>query len=288
MSAEGEDASADKGALERALAPLADVRRGEGMSVLLMTLTMLLILAAYYLWLGIFNVMVIAQFRAFANDLYSQEQGKRLFPLIGIGSSLGAWLGSVRAGHLLTSSGPQRLLIGGAAILVACVFLSGVIDRVFCVRAGDVLQAGVVFAGEKAALAAPGFAAVNIVLVGAWLAVVGGLNANLRRPGGPCRGPSVVTTRAPRTTLSTRILIGLGLGLALGLFAGERTAALQVVADGYVKLLQMTVLPYVMVSIVGRPRRARTSSRPGRSGTRWARSSCCSGRWRSAPCCCFR
>ena len=52
----------------------------------------------YFLWLGIFNVMVIAQFWAFAADLYTEEQGKRLFPLIGVGSSLGAWLGSVRAG----------------------------------------------------------------------------------------------------------------------------------------------------------------------------------------------
>ena len=53
---------------------------------------------AYFLWVGIFNLMVIAQFWAFANDLYTPEQGKRLFPLIGVGSSLGAWVGSVRAG----------------------------------------------------------------------------------------------------------------------------------------------------------------------------------------------
>ena len=46
----------------------------------------------YFLWVGIFNVMVIAQFWAFATDLYTQEQGKRLFPLIGVGSSLGAWV----------------------------------------------------------------------------------------------------------------------------------------------------------------------------------------------------
>ena len=50
--------------------------------------------------------MVIAQFWAFANDLYTEEQGKRLFPLIGVGSSLGAWLGSVRAGQLVEAFGP--------------------------------------------------------------------------------------------------------------------------------------------------------------------------------------
>jgi ATP:ADP antiporter, AAA family len=85
---------------------------------------------AYFLWLGIFNVMAIAQFWAFANDLYTQEQGKRLFPLIGVGSSLGAWLGSIRAGSLVQTAGPGRLLIGGAVILVACVGLARITNRV--------------------------------------------------------------------------------------------------------------------------------------------------------------
>jgi Na+/H+-dicarboxylate symporter/ABC-type amino acid transport substrate-binding protein len=51
-------------------------------------------------------------------------------------------------------------------------------------------------------------------------------------------------------SLSRKILLGLGLGVLLGLFLGEHAAFLQVAADGYVKLLQMTVLPYVVVSIV--------------------------------------
>ncbi len=45
-------------------------------------------------------------------------------------------------------------------------------------------------------------------------------------------------------------MTGLAAGAAIGLFAGERTAVLQPFADGYIKLLQMTVLPYVTVSIV--------------------------------------
>src|SRR5262249_4669307 len=84
----------------------------------------------YFLWVGIFNVMVIAQFWAFANDLYTPEQGKRLFPLIGVGSSLGAWIGSLRAGYLLNAMGPKRLLVGGAVILTVCALLSGIVDRV--------------------------------------------------------------------------------------------------------------------------------------------------------------
>src|SRR5512132_3251377 len=52
-------------------------------------------------------------------------------------------------------------------------------------------------------------------------------------------------------TSSTRILIGLVSGVALGLFVGERIVVLKWAADGFVKLLQMTVLPYVTVSIAG-------------------------------------
>src|SRR4051812_38305134 len=39
----------DKGLIERLLSPIADVHRGEGLSALLMTLTMFLLLSGYYL-----------------------------------------------------------------------------------------------------------------------------------------------------------------------------------------------------------------------------------------------
>lgn len=52
-------------------------------------------------------------------------------------------------------------------------------------------------------------------------------------------------------SFSNRILVGLAAGIAVGLFLGEQALALKWAADGFVKLLQMTVLPYVTVSIVG-------------------------------------
>jgi len=51
-------------------------------------------------------------------------------------------------------------------------------------------------------------------------------------------------------SLSRQILVGLVLGVATGVFLGERAAFLQIGADVYVKLLQMTVLPYVTVSLI--------------------------------------
>src|SRR3954471_16097178 len=50
--------------------------------------------------------------------------------------------------------------------------------------------------------------------------------------------------------MSARIAIGIGAGVAVGLFLGDRASVLQVFADAYIKLLQMTVLPYVTISII--------------------------------------
>ena len=51
-------------------------------------------------------------------------------------------------------------------------------------------------------------------------------------------------------TLSGRILIGLTLGIASGLFFGEILSNLKLFGDLFVGLLQITVLPYIMVSLI--------------------------------------
>ena len=83
----------------------------------------------YFLWVGIFNVMVIAQFWAFVNDMYTHDQGKRLFPIVGLGSSLGAWLGSVYAGDAIRAAGPFPLMLFAGGLLVACVVVASIVDR---------------------------------------------------------------------------------------------------------------------------------------------------------------
>ena len=51
----------------------------------------------FYLFVGIFSVTLIAQFWSFAADIYGQDRGKRLFPLVAVGASaggaFGAWFG---------------------------------------------------------------------------------------------------------------------------------------------------------------------------------------------------
>ena len=53
-----------------------------------------------------------------------------------------------------------------------------------------------------------------------------------------------------RLSLSVRIIAGLALGIFTGLFFGEPAAALQPVADIYIRLMQMTVLPYLVMSLI--------------------------------------
>jgi Na+/H+-dicarboxylate symporter/ABC-type amino acid transport substrate-binding protein len=61
--------------------------------------------------------------------------------------------------------------------------------------------------------------------------------------------PTRIGTALPVS--STRILVALAGGIGLGIFLGDLVAPLHWVAEAYVKLLQMTVLPYVTVSIIG-------------------------------------
>jgi AAA family ATP:ADP antiporter len=48
----------------------------------------------FYMFVGLFSVTLIAQFWSFAADLFGQDKGRRLFPLIAVGASLGAVVGS--------------------------------------------------------------------------------------------------------------------------------------------------------------------------------------------------
>jgi ATP:ADP antiporter, AAA family len=76
---------------------------------------------AFYLWVGVFNVFIVAQFWGFANDLYTEEQGKRLFPAIGIGSTLGALAGGKMAQLLFARLGPYNLMLIAAVFLGASI-----------------------------------------------------------------------------------------------------------------------------------------------------------------------
>ena len=75
----------------------------------------------FYVWVGMFGVFVVSQFWAFAADLYTNERGERLLPLIAIGATSGAVFGSFLTGVLLDSG----TIDSSTLLLVAIVPLAG-------------------------------------------------------------------------------------------------------------------------------------------------------------------
>jgi ATP:ADP antiporter, AAA family len=85
---------------------------------------------AFYLWIGIFNMMMPAQFWAFANDLFSTERGRRLFPIVGMGASLGALMGAGLTTKYFAGAGPYLLmLISAGGLMLPIVFTLWVNSR---------------------------------------------------------------------------------------------------------------------------------------------------------------
>ncbi len=101
---------------------------------------------AFFLWVGIFSYTSVAQFWAFAADIYTEEQGKRLFPIVGIGSSVGAVVGADVA-RWVVPFGPAALMGAAALLVVLCVALLAWVDR--RVTAADVRRRGDVAADAQ-------------------------------------------------------------------------------------------------------------------------------------------
>ena len=83
---------------------------------------------AFFLWVGVFSYTAVAQFWALAADIYSEEQGKRLFPIVGIGSSVGAVAGA-RLAKSLVPRGPYALMTAAALLLLVCMTLLAWVER---------------------------------------------------------------------------------------------------------------------------------------------------------------
>ncbi len=80
----------------------------------------------FFIWIGIVNMFLVAQFWSYATDLYTEEQGKRLFAIIAIGGSLGAMAGPELARLVTTFT----LMPFAGAILCLALVLFNAVERV--------------------------------------------------------------------------------------------------------------------------------------------------------------
>ena len=126
----------------------------------------------FFVWISVFNLFAVSVFWSFMADLYTSEQGKRLFGFIAAGGSAGALLGPAVTVALAVPLGPVNLLIVAAALLEVAVFCARRLES----AAAGLRDNAAAKAGETPALGKPpGTGGLG----GGWLA---GLAMILRSP----------------------------------------------------------------------------------------------------------
>src|SRR5437764_1979034 len=79
---------------------------------------------AFYVWVSVFNLFNTAIFWAFMTDLFTVEQGKRLYAFIAVGGTLGAIVGAYITRNLIRGMGPANLVaISATLFAVVCVLV---------------------------------------------------------------------------------------------------------------------------------------------------------------------
>lgn len=71
----------------------------------------------FFVWASLFAVMAVTQFWAFATDLLDVGSGTRLFGVIAVGVSGGAWAGASLASAGFAALGPYGLMLAAAGVL---------------------------------------------------------------------------------------------------------------------------------------------------------------------------
>ena len=88
----------------------------------------------FFVWLSVANLFVTSVFWAFMVDIYTVEQGKRVFAFIGIGGTLGAliggWATSIISSNTESPYLPVGLMLTGAAFFGLSIFLVLLLDRI--------------------------------------------------------------------------------------------------------------------------------------------------------------
>src|ERR1051326_61210 len=79
---------------------------------------------AFYVWVSVFNLFNTAIFWAFMTDLFTVEQGKRLYAFIAVGGSLGAIAGAYITKNLIRDIGPANLVaISATMFAIVCLLV---------------------------------------------------------------------------------------------------------------------------------------------------------------------
>jgi ATP:ADP antiporter, AAA family len=98
---------------------------------LLLTLGVATVIVArvFFVWVSVFNLFAVAVFWSFMADVFTSEQGTRLFGFIGAGGTAGSLLGPAITFVLSVPLGPANLLIAAIVFLELAVFCVHRLER---------------------------------------------------------------------------------------------------------------------------------------------------------------
>jgi ATP:ADP antiporter, AAA family len=125
----------------------------------------------FFVWVSVFNLFAVAVFWSFMADLFTSEQGKRLFGFIGAGGTAGALLGPIITIWLSVPLGPVNLMIAAAVLLELAVFCVYRLERNAVAHAGP--ETSTENIGGSAFAAIPELVRSPYMLgIGAWVALL--------------------------------------------------------------------------------------------------------------------
>ncbi len=124
-----------------------------------------LVARAFFVWVSVFNLFVVSVLWSYLADVFTSEQGKRLFGFIAGGLSAGAMLGLLTTGLLVRPLGISGLLVVSAAWLEVAARCAG--------RLARWARTGSASAREGEALGGSPFAGFTMVARSPYLAAMG-------------------------------------------------------------------------------------------------------------------
>lgn len=200
----------------------------------------------FFIWTSVFNLFVVSVFWAFLVDVFTREQGTRLFGFIAAGATIGAMSGSAITASLVSAIGSTPLLLVSVVLLEVAVFamrrLSSIATALRTKTGGPVEETspigGGMLAGLSRAVSNPYL--LNVSLYMLLFAITSTLlyfqQADI--------ASKAFTDRAARTAFFARIdLVVNGLTLATQLFLTSRILKALGVA------LTLSLLP--LLSVIG-------------------------------------
>ncbi len=87
-----------------------------------MGLAQIVCYGGYYLWVNMFSLIAVCMFWSFMNDVFSVEQGKRLYAYIGYGGLIGGAVGSGATKYLVQALGTQNILLVAIGLLYPSIW----------------------------------------------------------------------------------------------------------------------------------------------------------------------